>query len=244
MGKHRLEEVDEATLHRSKRKMGAKAKIYSRMKRGELSENTESLVDFDQKWVDQQESNSDTDTESNDEQDDLIEYEDEFGRARRGTRAEIEKLERRKKIALLSAEELGKMSALPAMPTKLIYGDTVQTMAFNPDDSVVTRMKELAEKRDRSLTPPEMRHYEADKEVRTKGVGFYSFSKDENLREQEFKSLEEERLETQRRRKEKEEKKTQRLIQIEERRKIIRERRAKKQADSFLDNLDVQLDSV
>ncbi|KAI6246488.1 hypothetical protein HI914_05804 [Erysiphe necator] len=237
-------EVDEAILHRSKRKMEAKAKIYAQMKRGEVLENVETLVDFDQKWAEQEDAQSDSDSVVEDDQESLIEYEDEFGRARRGTRAEIEKIERQRKVALLSTEELGRMSARPAVPSKVNYGDNVQCMAFRLDEPVATKMEELAAKRDRSLTPPEMRHYEADKEVRTKGVGFYQFSKDEALREEEMKSLEQERIETEKRRKEREEKRKQRLLEIEERRKVIQEKRIIKQADSFLNSLDNELNSL
>lgn len=244
--RQKLEGVDEAILHRSKRKLEAKAKIYAQMKRGEIPESFETLVDFDQKWAEQQDaadSDSDFDALSNDGQESLIEYEDEFGRVRKVTRAEIEKMERQKKIALLSTEELGRMSARPAVPSKINYGDTVQSMAFSLDEPVAAKMEELAAKRDRSLTPPEMRHYEADKEVRTKGVGFYQFSKDEAVREEEMKALEKERLETQKRRKEREDKKKQRLLEIEERRKAIQEKRAIKQADTFLNSLDHELNA-
>ncbi|RKF73929.1 Uncharacterized protein GcM3_091020 [Golovinomyces cichoracearum] len=240
-----IENADEEKLYRSKRKMEAKAKAYAQMKRNEVSEDTEVLVDFDRKWAERQEmgfdSDSDSGVESVNGHGEMLEYEDEFGRVRLKTRSEVEKLERQKKIALMSTEELGRMSARPEMPSKINYGDTVQSMAFNPDEQIAARMEELAKKRDRSLTPPEMRHYEADKEVRTKGVGFFNFSKDEAIRNEEMRALEKERIETETRRKEREEKKKERLLEIEERRKTIQQKRAKKQADSFLDNLDFEL---
>jgi hypothetical protein len=138
---------------------------------------------------------------------------------------------------VIGAEELDRMSARPAMPSNLIYGDTVQTEAFRPEEEVVGKMEEIARKRDRSLTPPEMKHYEADKEFRIKGVGFYSFSKDEKLRGKEMEALEKERLDTEKVRREREEKKEARKREIEERRRAIGEKRAKKQADNFLDSL-------
>jgi hypothetical protein len=102
-------------------------------------------------------------------------------------------------------------------------------------------MEELARKRDRSLTPPEMRHYDASAEIRSKGVGFYSFSRDEGMREREMKALERERVETEMVRKEREEKKRKRMLEIEERRKAIGEKRARKQADTFLNGLGLDL---
>lgn len=41
-----------------------------------------------------------------------------------------------------------------------------------------------------------MDHYEADREIRTKGVGFYSFSKDEQERQEQLQKLNQIRTET------------------------------------------------
>ncbi|KAE8453753.1 hypothetical protein EG329_009264 [Mollisiaceae sp. DMI_Dod_QoI] len=246
-GREDIGGVDEDVLHRSKRKMEQKAKLYSRMKSGNYvaKENeADGLVDFDRKWAEGGEKGGEeSEVESDDGQGEMVDYEDEYGRARRGTRAEAERMERRKRNKVLGAEELDRMTARPAMPSTLIYGDTVQTMAFNPEEVVVQKMEEIAKKRDRSMTPPEMKHYEADKEIRSKGVGFYSFSKDEGLRGREMEALEKERLETERMRKEREEKKEKRRLEIEERRKAIGAKRAKKQADSFLNELSADLKS-
>jgi hypothetical protein len=223
--------------------MEEKAKLYRQMKRGEHGEGEDeegdALVDFDRKWAEQGEGSS---SEEEDEAaNEIVDYEDEYGRARRGTRAAAERMERKKKMALRGQEELDRLSARPAMPSNIIYGDTVQVAAFNPDEPIVEKMEEIARKRDRSMTPPEQKHYEADKEFRIKGVGFYSFSKDEKVREKEMEALERERLETERMRKEREGKKEQRKREIEERRKKIGEKRAKKQADSFLEGLGADL---
>lgn len=42
----------------------------------------------------------------------------------------------------------------------------------------------------------DMDHYEADREIRTKGVGFYSFSKDEQERQEQLQKLNQIRTET------------------------------------------------
>ena len=226
--------------------MEQKAKLYSAMKRGDYvaGENeSEGLIDFDRKWAEneangkERDDSLDEDLESDDGRGEVVDYEDEYGRTKRVTRTEAEKMERRKLNRTLGAEELDRMSARPAMPSNLIYGDTVQVSAFNPEEPVLAQMEEIAKKRDRSMTPPEAKHYEADKEIRSKGVGFYSFSKDEATREKEMEALERERLATERMRTEREEKKNKRKKEIEERRKAIGEKRAKKQADSFLDRL-------
>ncbi|KAH6707633.1 hypothetical protein DL95DRAFT_396530 [Leptodontidium sp. 2 PMI_412] len=248
-GRQDIGGVDDNVLHRSKRKMEEKAKIYARMKRGEYEgkDGEDGLIDFDRKWADREREgkleDSSDEIESDDGQGEMVDYEDEYGRQRRGTRAEAERMERKKRNQILGAEELDRMSARPAMPGKIIYGDTVQTMAFNPDEESVEKMEEIARKRDRSLTPPDAQHYEADKEIRSKGVGFYSFSKDEGTRMKEMEALEKEREQTEKLRKEREEKKEKRKREIEERRKAIGDKRAKKQADSFLDGLMADMES-
>ncbi len=226
--------------------MEEKARLYAAMKRGDYvpKENEAApLVDFDKKWAEADDglengySNSSSDNEE--EEDEIFEYEDEFGRLRRGTRADKEKMERRLRRGLIGAEEFEKMSVRPKAPDKIIYGDTIQTLAFTPDDA--EQMEQLARKRDRSATPPEMKHYDADREIRTKGVGFYKFSKDEDTRLQEMQSLEAERIQTEKERKETDDKKDARRLAIGKRRKEIEAKRARKLADNFLDGLATEL---
>ena len=226
---------------RAQRKMEDKARLYAAMKRGDyVAKDNEAapLVDFDRKWAETVEGKDEDLTSSSDDEEDgseMVEYEDEFGRVRNITRAEKERMERRAKRGLLGAEELERMSARPNAPTNLIHGDAVQSMAFNPDN--FEKMEELARKRDRSATPPEMRHYDADHEIRTKGTGFYKFSRDEETRSQEMQALEEERKKTEQNRRDREEQKETRRQEIEQRRKDMAARRAQKQADNFLDRL-------
>ena len=207
--------VDSATIHRSKRRMEEKARLYAAMKRGDhvASANGREecgLVDFDRKWAEGQARGSDcgSDATSSGSDDDasgdsqvLVEYEDEFGRRRKGTKAEAAREERHRRIQANAAEEEERFSARPTMPTNLIYGDTVQHDAFNPDEVIAERMATIVKKRDKSATPPPESHYDAGAEVRTKGTGFYSFSKDAEGRKKEMEDLERERLETERARK-------------------------------------------
>ncbi|OAQ74062.1 hypothetical protein VFPPC_13128 [Pochonia chlamydosporia 170] len=229
-------------LARARRKMEDKARLYAAMKRGDYvpKENEATpLVDFDRKWAENVEGNEDDVSSSSDDDgedaNEVIEYEDEFGRLRRGTKVDKERLERRARRGLLGAEELERMSARPSAPTNLIYGDSVQSMAFNPDDP--EKMEELARKRDRSATPPDQKHYDADSEIRTKGVGFFKFSKDEEARTKEMKDLAEERERTEQQRQIREDQKEARRRQIEQRRRDMGTRRAQRQADSFLEGL-------
>nr|AGL95125.1 hypothetical protein 17G5-12 [Epichloe festucae] len=237
-------EEESEQLALAKRKMEDKARLYAAMKRGDyVPKDNEAapLIDFDRKWAENVEgkedysSTSSDDDGDGDEANEVIEYEDEFGRMRRGTKAEKERMERSARRGLLGAEELERMSARPAAPTKLIYGDAVQAMAFNPDDP--EKMEELARKRDRSATPPEEKHYDADSEIRTKGTGFYKFSQDEDARTREMAQLAEERQRTEQERKTREDQKASRRREIEQRRREMGARRAQRQADSFLDGL-------
>ncbi|KAH8598772.1 hypothetical protein B0O99DRAFT_650067 [Bisporella sp. PMI_857] len=227
---------------RSRMIMERKSKRYKAMKRGDEEGEGEGLVDFNRKWAQGEGSSSESEVDEVDGGE-TVEFEDEYGRLRKGTKGEAERMERRKRNALRGAEELDRMSARPAMPSNLIYGDAIQVEAFNPDEDVKVKMADLAKRRDRSLTPPPAQHYEADKEIRSKGVGFFAFSKDEEIRKKEMEGLEREREETDRVRRQRVEEKERRKREIEERRRVIGEKRARKQADSFLEGLSADFES-
>ena len=241
--------VEAAELHRSKRKMEDKVRLYNAMKRGEYigkeGHDERGLVDFDRKWAETSTKDEASDSETLDvddavlEEAEAVEYLDEFGRLRKGTKAQAEREERRKRIESNAADEQERLAARPSMPGNVIYGDAIQHQAFNPDTVITDRMAELAKKRDKSVTPPPDSHYDASAEVRSKGTGFYNFSQDADERKREMGALEKERLETERLRKDREDKKQQRRKEIEERRKLIAEQRAKVQADKFLNELDI-----
>jgi hypothetical protein len=211
--RHALSTVDSSTLQRSKRKLEEKARLYSSMKRGDYVPPAGSvtaqvrdanlLVDFDRKWA---EAGRPTSFSSSDEESDTadpnerVEYEDEFGRQRVGTVAEARREERRRAAQAHAAETLEELSARPAPPPQLIRGDVIQSAAFNPAAQIAAQMEEMARRRDRSLTPPAETHYDANSEIRSKGVGFYAFSKEEGERRREMEALKREREETERKR--------------------------------------------
>ena len=238
--------------------MEEKARLYASMKRGDYvppsdggrDREAEGLIDFDRKWAEKHEDRepgeqdkssddygSDSDTATGKQE--LVEYEDEFGRLRKGTAAEAARELRRQNVRSHVNEELAASRARPERPGNLIYGDTVQAAAFNPDEPVAAKMADLAKRRDRSLTPPEETHYDASKEIRTKGVSFFNFSRDEAERKKEMEDLEREREETERGRREKEERKRERMKKLEERKMMIEKQKGEKLAERFLDGLDV-----
>lgn len=229
--------------------MEEKARLYASMKRGDYvpapgreSKEENALVDFDRKWAENPSGDCDTsegeDDEGGDSEGEIVEYEDELGRTRRGTKAEAEREMRQRNAKAYATEQLASFSVRPERPEKVIVGDTIQAAAFNPDTAQTTQMEELARKRDRSATPPEEVHYDASKEVRSKGVGFYAFSQDKEGREREMEGLGREREETERAKREREERKERKRREMEDRKREIGRRREEKLAERFLRQLD------
>lgn len=235
---------DEAAWKRTKRRMEEKARLYDALKRGDVEDIDDKYgVDFDRKWAEKQEKGepdpaSSSESEASDEE--LIDYVDEFGRTRKGTRAEVAREERRKRT--LAADEPDRFTARPSMPDNIIYGDAVQSNAFNPDDTIAQAMADLAAKRDKELTPPPELHFDGRAEARQRGTGFMYFSKDEEERQEQLKNLEKDREETERVRRERKEQIEKRKEMIKEKKRAMQEKRSKGQAERFLDDLGAELD--
>jgi len=246
-------EDDKAERARGRRRMEEKARLYAAMQRGDyVAKDGEAapLVDFDRKWAEGQRARPDGARSSSDDEDyaddgagsdddfadkEQVTYTDEFGRERTGTWAEQARRERLAARGAASAAELAAMSARPRAPEEVIRGDAVQTEAFRPLDPEA--MAAAAARRDRSPTPPPAAHYDAAAEIRTRGTGFYAFSRAEETRAAEMRGLEEERARTEAARAGGDEARLARRREVEARRAEIAERRAKKLAESFLDGL-------
>ncbi|PYI33054.1 hypothetical protein BP00DRAFT_367893 [Aspergillus indologenus CBS 114.80] len=208
----------------------------------------EGLVDFDRKWADAR-SNLDgageeEEGENGGGRDDasIVSYEDELGRTRRGTRAEAAEAARVKRQQEEDGEGEGARHEAgerwrPRRPENLIYGETVQSEAFNPDATVAAHMAYLANRRDRSVTPPEETHYDAEAEVRNRGTGFYAFARDEETRRRQMEELRVAREETQREREEKQQRRARREDARNERRVKVEELRSRRRAEMFLAGL-------
>ncbi|PVI07336.1 hypothetical protein DM02DRAFT_608882 [Periconia macrospinosa] len=235
---------DDALYRRTKRRMEEKARLYNALKRGDIEDLDDKYgVDFDTKWAEQRERGENDPAESSSEseasEEELIEYLDEFGRTRKGTRAQVAREERRKRT--VAAAEPDRFTARPSMPSDIIYGDTVQSAAFNPDDTIAQQMAELAAKRDKELTPPPDTHFDGHAEKRQRGTGFMHFSKDAEERKEQMANLEKERMETEKARSRRKEEIEKRKELIREKKRAIEERRAKEQADRFLDEFGAEL---
>ncbi|KAF2153823.1 hypothetical protein K461DRAFT_285477 [Myriangium duriaei CBS 260.36] len=237
------ESLDSATWHRSKRKMEEKARLYAAMKRGDVDDDeSRHMVDFDRKWAENEEKGLDSrwhnESSEGSEADgeEQVEWTDEFGRTRTGTKSQMLRAQR----GLKMAEEVD-TRARPAAPTQIIYGDAVQSAAFNPESTIAERMADLASKRDKSLTPPPDIHFDSSREVRHKGVGFMQLSLDAQERKKQMEGLEKDRQETERKRGERERKLKERQEMLDKRRHEIEVKRSKRKADEFLEELSREI---
>lgn len=247
--------LDDSSWRRTKRKLDEKARLYAALKRGDVEDKSEKYgVDFDRKWAereeaarlngDQGEESEQSDGSDDDGDDDMkekIEWVDEFGRTRETTRAEMIREQRSALRQSRAQVDLVEEQARPAMPSNVIYGDTIQTAAFAPEEDIAAKMARIAAERDREPTPPKDVHYDARSEVRTKGTGFYQFSGEKEERRAQMKGLDKLRQETEesrgRKEDEKEAARARRAREVEERRKVIREKKEKMMANRFLDDM-------
>ena len=94
--------------------MEEKARLYTAMKRGDYvrtdGRDERGLIDFDRKWAEQaghedDVTSSDSDNEGSDGDQEVVEYLDEFGRTRKGAKADAVREERRQRIRANAAEE-------------------------------------------------------------------------------------------------------------------------------------------
>lgn len=84
-------------------------------------------------------------------------------------------------------------------------------------------------------------HYDPNAEIRTRGVGHYTFSVDETTRQEQMTALKTARDETEMQREAATRAAEARRAKIEERRKEIMSRKRKREADRFLSELGLEL---
>ena len=240
------ESLDTDDWNRSKRKMEEKARLYAAMKRGDVEDADEKYaVDFDKKWAEREGEDSEVSDEEDKNSEDgdsngIVNYMDALGRNRTGTRAEAAEAARLIRREEQAEKNRDRFTARPSAPSNVIYGDTIQHAAFDPDAPIAEQMAELARKRDRSLTPPN-EHFDSRKEVRTKGTGFFQFSGDAGERARQMEGLEKESEETERVRREREKRVEERTRAVEKRRREVRGQRDRRQADEFLEQLGQEM---
>lgn len=257
--------VDEAVLHRSKRRMEEKVRMYEDLKRGEYlrgesdddddgqggddgylrrlrRKEREGLVDFDRKWAEEEAKQEDDDEDEAGEA--QIEEDGDDDNASiisyeddLGRTRHGTRAEAAHATAQTIQDEEHQNRWRPQRPSTLIHGPTIQTQAFNPDANTASQMSYLASRRDKSPTPPEETHYDPEGEVRNRGTGFYAFSRDEGVRRRQMEELMGARDETVREREGRRVRREERERVKDERRRKVEELRVKRRAEIFLDGL-------
>ncbi|KAI9061043.1 hypothetical protein FKP32DRAFT_1667775 [Trametes sanguinea] len=208
-----LEEISKPTLESARAILERKAKVYDKLRKGKSGGLNEKqydalLVDFEQKAID---SHFESDSDDVDEsltvpegdasvqsvdihiwrQNDLvIEYEDEFGRVRTARRSEIP----RHRLPKEEKEEEEDFECV-----HVLHDNPVNHFpTFGPSQERIEKIRaEFAEENN-----PLNIHYDASREVRAKGAGYYQFSADEETRQKQMEELRKVREETERVRKE------------------------------------------
>jgi hypothetical protein len=167
--------------NKSQEALRRKAKLYKRIKRGDGEndgENGEGLgglivptraSDRSSDFSDDQSGSS---SHSSDED---VEITDSFGRTRLVSKSKAHLYD-------VDEDEDNDDDSKPkvARPTNLIYGDAIQHDAFKPDEVL---LQKIMYKEDQDV------HYDADWEIRDRGVGFYQFSSDKRIRQQQMESI-------------------------------------------------------
>ncbi|KAK9469930.1 hypothetical protein V1512DRAFT_200448 [Lipomyces arxii] len=189
-----------------------KAKLYDKIKRGELGEVQlgDTALDVDLMSV----HSSDRGSDEDESEEDLVEFTDEFGRTRMVPKMLVSELEK----------EDGRTK-----PQNLIYGDVIQHNAFKGDEEAMQAII------NRDDTKDLFTHYDANGEVRTKGVGFYNFSKDEEKRAKEMDELRNMREETKKMKSRSQEVRLKWLNRRQARRDLILKAKAEKDATTWLE---------
>ncbi|PPR05748.1 hypothetical protein CVT24_006687 [Panaeolus cyanescens] len=192
-----LEEISKPTLESARAVLERKAKIYEKLRKGKTGGLSDKqydslLVDFDSapSLSRYYEDEDDEDESANVpiaplEDDPVVEYEDEFGRLRTARRSEVPR-------DLLRHTE-------PDEDEELVIRNPVNHFpVYQPSEE---RLANIAKAEAESFAPLNV-HYDASREVRAKGAGFYQFSGDEETRKLQMNQLNAAREETARTREE------------------------------------------
>ncbi|KAG9285389.1 hypothetical protein G9A89_010864 [Geosiphon pyriformis] len=225
-------ELEKPTLEASRLALQRKAKLYDRLKKTGIEDEKlaeEILVDFDRK-ISEQPFDNDLDTEENDD-DPWVEYIDEYGRTRVTRKSQVPK-ELSPPPKSLAGDGDGDGDEQPTMMSKDMYMEQERR-----------RWEEeaLAEINNGPL------HYDETKEIRTKGVGFYRFSKNEEERQEQMSALKEMRYETEQKRSLRKNIKDKRKSQLEARMAFIRKKKLKTleiDSETSLTSLEITAEKI
>ncbi|CAE6343454.1 unnamed protein product [Rhizoctonia solani] len=192
-----MDQISRPTLESARAMLERKAQLYDQLQKGKgagLSEKQREslLIDFDSR-----DSGSDTDSNGDrdeslvvpgqDEDDPVIEYEDEFGRIRTARRSEVPRDRLPENYNPFSRSE----RSVPADDDPdVVYGRATNFPVYEPS-------KERRAAIEASLIEqPLVDRYDASKDNRAAGAGFYQFSMDEETRRQQMEDLKQARVDT------------------------------------------------
>ncbi|KAG2178379.1 hypothetical protein INT44_001531 [Umbelopsis vinacea] len=153
------EETGGPTLEASRAALQRKAKIYEEMRKRRRYNDSD---DDDNQLIDFESrpfSDSEGDEEKSDGDDPWVDYEDEFGRSRTVRQSQLPR---------------------PRSPSPQLTSEPAYPV-FSTSDYEARKREGSEEK--------ETQRYDAEREIRTKGVGFYTFSKDEEERKAQMEEL-------------------------------------------------------
>ncbi|KDR76324.1 hypothetical protein GALMADRAFT_140036 [Galerina marginata CBS 339.88] len=189
-----LEEIAKPTLDSARAALERKAKIYEKLRKGKSGGLNDAqydalLVDFDSNGATSkyyEEDSADEDESLNvpvrpSGDDPIVEYEDEFGRIRTARRSEVPR-----NLMVDPGDEVDDDEDI------IIRNPVNHFPTYQPSEE---RMAEIA-KAYAEENNPLGAHYDASKEVRAKGAGFYQFSADEETRATQMEELKASREET------------------------------------------------
>ncbi|KAJ3054996.1 hypothetical protein HK097_000142 [Rhizophlyctis rosea] len=216
--KDAIEEVEtNATLESSWVALQRKTKLYEQLRKDMGGQDDhhgeESLVDFVRKTLVDHEAGKDSDSEDDekreqDESDDpWVEATDEFGRTRVVRKSQLQAINQQ----FVKAGEAGTDYDGPQLMSEDMLREA-------------ERLKWEEEMKNASAT----KHYNRGNEIRTLGVGHYAFSQDEEERARQQAELKQMRNQTVAQRQSAERIKDARKEKIEERRRLLKERAAKR----------------
>lgn len=166
-----LEAVAGPTLEASRAALQRKAKLYDEMRKrrryNDDDNDENNLIDFDRQPLSSDEQDESDDDSRSDTSDPWVDYVDEYGRTRTVRQSQVPK---------------------PRSPSP----DYTPQAAY----PVFTQGDEMSSSRRREEADDEVKRYDANQEIRAKGVGFYAFSKDEDERKAQMEELKQLREQT------------------------------------------------
>ncbi|KAI0330223.1 hypothetical protein GY45DRAFT_1251322 [Cubamyces sp. BRFM 1775] len=192
-----LEEISKPTLESARAILERKAKVYDKLRKGKSGGLNDKqydalLVDFEQKGIDPYFSSDSDDVDESltvpvppegEEDDPIMEYVDEYGRTRTARRSEIPR------DRLPQAEKEDEEDFDPYV----IHNPVNHFPTYQQSEERLEDIRRKAAEEDNPLNI----HYDASREVRAKGAGFYQFSADEETRRKQMEELRKAREETQ-----------------------------------------------